>query len=239
MFPAAAYYVDSPLNQMAWDGYLNPHLGGRLPTTELKMGKLSIIHAPKVVICCADPRLRGRKPDVGWNPGGLIFGRRSYAMVGVGPTWRSEWQVQVTAANGMKFQLPRLNMGVGIYWTGGTEDADPSGVPSYKTSVIKDNASTLLVVEQVCDQNIANDQWPSVSLGPVASSPNSSGSSLCQLDAPGGGTYNYGHELYKSHTKRFNYLFHDSHVERLRIEQTVGRGTLNAPLGMWTISPND
>ena len=35
------------------------------------------------------------------------------------------------------------------------------------------------------------------------------------------------------------HLFHDGHVEPLKIEETVGSGTLAAPKGMWTMAPGD
>jgi prepilin-type processing-associated H-X9-DG protein len=236
MFPAACYFV-AVLNQVAWDGCLNSYLGGRVPGAELAQGKLSVIYSPKVLVCPADPRVRGTKPDVSWNPRGLIFGRRSYAMVGVGPAWRSEWQIPVVNANGEKFVLPPLDMGVGVYWTGtGEADADPGGAPSYKSSVVKDNSGTLLLVEEVSDQNISNDQWPCISVGPA--SPNLGGA-FYQIDAPGNSPHNWGREMYQAHGLRFNYLFHDNHAETLRIEQAVGTGTTNAPKGMWTIVVGD
>jgi prepilin-type processing-associated H-X9-DG protein len=45
--------------------------------------------------------------------------------------------------------------------------------------------------------------------------------------------------LYKAHSGRFNYAFCDGHVEALKIQQTVGSGTLTAPKGMWTAIPGD
>ena len=50
---------------------------------------------------------------------------------------------------------------------------------------------------------------------------------------------NYGSVNYGLHSKRFNYLFHDGHVEPLKIEETIGSGTTNAPKGMWTMTPGD
>lgn len=52
-------------------------------------------------------------------------------------------------------------------------------------------------------------------------------------------TMNYGSVNYGLHSRRFNYLFHDGHVEPLKIEETVGSGTLAAPKGMWTMAPGD
>jgi prepilin-type processing-associated H-X9-DG protein len=59
------------------------------------------------------------------------------------------------------------------------------------------------------------------------------------------GGYNEGLLLYKAHGSRFNYVFHDNHVEPLKIEQTLGSASgppmvkLKNPLGMWTVTPGD
>jgi hypothetical protein len=105
--------------------------------------------------------------------------------------------------------------------------------------VVKDNSGTLLLVEACCDQNIGNDQWPCISLGCVSPTLNGSGSDFYQQDAPGDSHVNWGPDVYKAHGGRFDYLFHDDHVETLRMEATIGTGTTNAPLGMWTISTTD
>ena len=60
-----------------------------------------------------------------------------------------------------------------------------------------------------------------------------------------GGYYSEGLLLYKAHRNRFNYVFHDNHVEALKIEQTIGSGTIdgttlnNGPKGMWTVAQGD
>ena len=142
-------------------------------------------------------------------------------------------------AGGGNFPLPKLNMGVGIYWqASGGMAPDPSGMPSYRSSVVQDPSGSLILVELVCDQNIANDQWPCVSFGPVNGTRGSSTLKMYQVD-PFAPTANYGEETYKSHGRRFNYLFHDAHVETLRFEQTIGVGSTNVPRGMWTVYPND
>ena len=41
------------------------------------------------------------------------------------------------------------------------------------------------------------------------------------------------------HNGNFSWLFVDGHVQTLKDIQTVGTGTTNAPLGMWTLDPND
>ena len=68
-----------------------------------------------------------------------------------------------------------------------------------------------------------------------------SGSELYQInptttrqDPNSGTSEDQGALLYKAHKNRFNYAFNDGHVEALKIEQTIGSGTLTAPKGMWT-----
>ena len=48
-----------------------------------------------------------------------------------------------------------------------------------------------------------------------------------------------GKFLYQLHKNRFNYLMHDGHVESLKIQDTIGTGTLAAPKGMWTVVGGD
>ncbi|HEY3332200.1 MAG TPA: DUF1559 domain-containing protein [Capsulimonadaceae bacterium] len=38
------------------------------------------------------------------------------------------------------------------------------------------------------------------------------------------------------HSTGYNYLFCDAHVKWLKPEQTIGTGTMNQPLGMWTVA---
>jgi len=35
------------------------------------------------------------------------------------------------------------------------------------------------------------------------------------------------------------YLFHDNHVQILKVADTIGTGTTNAPRGMWTMVAGD
>jgi len=37
------------------------------------------------------------------------------------------------------------------------------------------------------------------------------------------------------HGNRFNYLFHDNHAQILKVVDTIGTGTTNAPRGMWAM----
>lgn len=223
-YPPAAYGVgnaSAASGQMTWDSWLNRYLGGKLPDADLEVGVVDAEYAPKVLRCPAD-----RGPDVSWNPGG-IFARRSYAMNGVGPNWGTEWQV--STAN-HKYPLPPPNQGVGIYWQdNGPLDMNARG---YKTSVVRAPGSTLLLVELANEQNLVGNVWPSIAITPQGNS------DFAQVN-PGEKAHNQGALLYAAHKKRFNYLFNDGHIEALRLEQTVGNGTVTAPRGMWTIVSGD
>ena len=99
-----------------------------------------------------------------------------------------------------------------------------------------DAAGTILLAEEPNIQNVVGNIWPCICNGPKysgASSPD-----LYQVD-PSPDAKNFGNDQYGIHSHRFNYLFHDNHVEALRIEQTVGSGTLANPRGMWTVKQGD
>src|SRR6185503_14114696 len=121
--------------------------------------------------------------------------------------------------------------GVGIYIQNNDGSLPPWDPPGYKSSIVKDPAGTLLLVEQPAGGNIAGNDWPSFCMGPTG--PSSGDQTPYQIAS--GGRSAWGAVAYGLHGKRFNYLFHDSHVDTLRIQQTVGSGTTNAPKGMWTL----
>jgi prepilin-type processing-associated H-X9-DG protein len=130
---------------------------------------------------------------------------------------------------------------VGIYWQASTAAAPNWDAPSYKTSVVRDPAGTILLVEQTSGQQCAGNIWTCICNGPQAA-----GSELYQVDTAhpiqnptSSSSVDQGALLYKAQRNRFNYVFHDGHVEGLKMEQTIGTGTLTAPKGMWTVTPGD
>lgn len=226
--PAASYYVND-YRQLAWDTWIHRYIGGTAPDNVLNIALVPTLYAPKIEKCPADrmPTLES-DPQWGWVDYGL---RRTYAMNSVGPDWGTESWVDASQP------LPDLNVpgrhGLGISWTGpgvgGFPDPDAKG---YKTSVVKDPAGTILLVEQPNIQNVVGNAWPAFCNGPHGSG------DLYQLD-PALDAKNFGNNQYGLHSKRFNYLFHDNHVQALKIEQTVGTGTLANPKGMWTVKIGD
>jgi len=233
-YPPAGY--GTSVGQLAWDSWIHSYIGGGASDAELITGLTPTARCPKTEKCPADriPTLED-DPQWGWVRWGM---RRSYAMNSVGPNWGADYQVSTA---GQSYPLPRLDVptrhGVGIYWAdsglpgSGLPDWDARG---YKTSVVTDPAGTILLAEEPNIQNVVGNIWPCICNGPLAPSP----SDLYQID-PSPSAKNFGNDQYGLHSKRFNYLFHDNHVQALKIEQTVGRGRLNIPRGMWTVTRND
>jgi prepilin-type processing-associated H-X9-DG protein len=233
-FPPAGYGTGGNTGQLAWDTWIYRYLGGNAPDSELITGLTPTVYCPKIEKCPGDrmPTL-ANDPNWGW----VNFGqRRSYAMNSVGPNWGSDWQVDTMS---QRYPLPNLSLGgrhgVGIYWqdagvaSTGLPDWDALG---YKTSVLRDPSGTILLAEEPNIQNVVGNIWPCICNGPKGAG------DLFEMD-PAADAKNFGNDQYGIHSQRFNYLFHDNHVEALRIEQTVGKGTLNAPQGMWTVTAGD
>ncbi len=233
MFPAAGY--GTPRGQLAWDTYIHRYIGGTLPDADLNIGVLEAARAPKIVACPAD-----RGPRVVWMGNPPFWGVRTYAMNSAGPNWSIQWEVNTA---GQRYPLPVNTRGVGIYWN--DTGVPGTGLPdwearSYKTSVVNDPAGTILLAEQANGQGAAGNIWPCISNGPRGTgSLHQTDPSAPVQDPNGPGGVNQGLALYKAHGQRFNYLFHDGHVEILKMESTIGTGTLTDPRGKWTVTNGD
>ena len=267
-FPPAGYQGAS--GQLSWDSWIYAYISGgkNVTVSQAALGLYAMnpqdaavlgsgVGLP-VVVCPVDAQL----PKISWmhvggNPTApLQYAPRTYAMNSPGSTYAVD--MQVNPQNGT-YPLPDLNQagrhGVGIYWlaTSGAPDWDAKG---YKTSVVKDPGGTLLLCEVASSMQTEGNIWPCTCLGPQTANGSASGlGNLYQIDTATAnltatqftsGGYNQGNQLYQAHWNRFNYLFHDGHVEALRIEDTIGSAKggilsirLQNPLGMWTVTPGD
>jgi len=243
---------------MAWDCWINNYIGGHASQDDMADGvfispddpnaleaaSLGFVVAPKVVECPADLFAK-----VSWMNGLPQFATRSYAMNASGGGYGPFVQVDDKSRS---YPLPDLNQpgghGVGIYWTDTSGTTPDWSAHGYKTSVVRDNAGTILLTEDASSQGCAGNIWPCVCTGPEISDGSSGGwGNLSQIDlkAPtspsvlSAGGYSEGQLLYKAQGNRFNYAFCDGHVDTLKIEQTIGTGTLTNPNGMWTIAQGD
>jgi prepilin-type processing-associated H-X9-DG protein len=232
-YPAAGYGNAANNGQLAWDSWIFRYIGGVAPDSAIDTGLTPTGVSPKIEKCPADRIPTSAKdPQWGWVTFGL---RRTYSMNSVGPNYGTDWQVD--PKNGT-YPLPDLSApgrhGVGIYWQDNrTPDWD---APGYRSSVVADTAGTILLAEEPNIQNVVGNIWPCICNGPKYSGTGSP--DLYQVD-PSPDAKNFGNDEYGIHSHRFNYLFHDNHVEALRIEQTVGSGTLADPKGMWTVQKGD
>jgi prepilin-type N-terminal cleavage/methylation domain-containing protein/prepilin-type processing-associated H-X9-DG protein len=139
--------------------------------------------------------------------------RRSYSMISA----VSQNVVWTTPGS----PLPRPLYGVGVmYYAPGTGLPNLEA-PGYKTTVVLKPSETLMLAENPKTNNIVGNVWPAVTWNPS--------------DELSG----YGGPVYTLHGKRFIYLFHDGHAQPIRPQDTVGRGNMSTPLGMWTIPADD
>jgi prepilin-type N-terminal cleavage/methylation domain-containing protein/prepilin-type processing-associated H-X9-DG protein len=262
-FPAAGY--QSASGQISWDSWIYQYIGGSgsmtmnqatFPGYAEDPSDAAGMGAPmglKIMACPADTFPKASFMHVNNDAGApLQIAPRTYAMIACGG--HSDWStlVQVDPTKG----LPSINnpdfLGVGIYWS--SSDAIPDwGANGYPTSVVRDPAGTILLCELASSMQMEGDIWPCCCCGPQTSDGTAQGwGNLYQTDlgAPtdagklSSGGYSEGLLLYAAHNNRFNYAFHDGHVETLTMLQTIGgvggRFPLQAsPRGMWTIAPGD
>ena len=218
-YPPTAYRTGDYQYQLSWDDYIHRNIGGTDSDADLLVGASGALADPSVVpriLKCPADRI---EITITWAK---FAQRRTYAMNGS----------DIVSGN-----LPSFpTHGVGVYIEKNNGSLPPWDPPGYKSSIVKDPTGTLLLVEQPEGGNIAGNDWPSFCMGPT-------GPATARDQTPyqivTGGSRAYGALAYGLHGKRFNYLFHDSHLDTLKIEQTVGRGTTNAPKGMWTLVAGD
>ncbi|MBC8095706.1 MAG: hypothetical protein H7Y43_07825, partial [Akkermansiaceae bacterium] len=196
--------------------YLNPYIGGTAPASDLNLGISSSPGIPKILKCPADKI----EITISWASFGQ---RRSYSMNG-------DNRLPAGAS-----RPPIPSHGVGIHLSGPGGSIPPAEPPGYKASIIADAAGTILLTEQPKGGNIAGNDYPSYSRGPKG--PYMDEQTPFQI--PTGDPRRHGEAAYKHHGNRFVYLFHDGHSEVLKVEQTIGSGTLLAPKGMWTTIAGD
>jgi prepilin-type N-terminal cleavage/methylation domain-containing protein/prepilin-type processing-associated H-X9-DG protein len=215
----------STSGQCSWDCSINHYIGGSMSAANLITGLTPWMLVPKILKCPAD-----HVPGINYNTPQSVndADRRTYAMNG------DDYVTGTTLPTGGPTH------GVGVYMNV-TPDPDATG---FKSSVVRDVSGTILLTEVPNAGNMAGNEWPCMAIGPAFGSgsvPGSFNSDFYQIssgDVTSGKVGDNG-AAYTLHGGRFNYLFHDNHVEALRIEQTIGTGTIYNPKGMWTVTQGD
>jgi prepilin-type N-terminal cleavage/methylation domain-containing protein/prepilin-type processing-associated H-X9-DG protein len=217
-YPPATYRTGDYQYQLTWDDLIHSSIGGNAPQDDLLLGITDRAHSPKILQCPADRN----QITIQW----AVFGqRRSYSMNGA----------DIVSASA---PLPTPRHGVGVYIHNNNGSVPPLEPPGYKASIVQDPSGTILLAELANGRNIVGNDWPSFCSGPTfgQGNPGSFSPDCYQIAST---EFGYGGASYGLHGKRFNYLFHDGHVETLAVENTVGTGTTNAPAGMWTLAKGD
>jgi prepilin-type processing-associated H-X9-DG protein len=246
MYPPAGWLASSVGITITWDSWLNHYIGGKASDREMETGSLLPGDTSKILVCPADTF-----PKCAYigQPGDYLLALRSYAMVACGPQWGPAGDDQRSPADGLPDLAQPGMEGVGIYWKDTKATTANWDAPGYKCAVVVDPAGTILLCENTHGQQCAANQWTCCCIAPEP--PN--GGSGDNNDAPYQMRFpivpepplsdsvgqNQGGLIYQAHNNRFNYLFHDGHVAPLKVEQTVGSGTITAPAGMWTVIPGD
>ena len=134
--------------------------------------------------------------------------------------------------------LPPPIFGAGIYYQFGDGSRANWDAHGNKVSQVRDLTGTILLAELANGRNMAGNDRTSFCAGP---GPGAADQNLYQINTtpPSANLHRYGSLSYGLHSQRFNYLFHDGHMGLHRINETIGRGTVGLPLGMWTLTSGD
>ena len=143
MFPYAADYTGDYEYQLSWDDLLHRILGGTASQRDLDLAIMDGVYVPKVLKCPSD-----KVPNtVVWAQ---YAQRRTYSMIEASSSVSSPVQT-----------LPPTTRGVGIYyWMKGMAGTPNPEKPGYKTSIVKEPSTTLLLAENPKTNNIAGNCWP-------------------------------------------------------------------------------
>jgi prepilin-type N-terminal cleavage/methylation domain-containing protein/prepilin-type processing-associated H-X9-DG protein len=264
MYPPAAW--TNSKYQISWDSLIYSYVGGgsgQAPDT-MDLGVyandaqdaqlLGFAPGLKIMVCPFD-----NFPKVSWmaaanNPLDLSVAVRDYAMVasGEGNAYYGTLVQRPTSEGLPSITTPGF-LGVGMYWLdpgSGPANWNPPGFPE---TVVRHPSGTIMLAELASSQGAEGNAWPACCCGPVTSG--GSWGDLYQIDtlAPtdagtlegGSSGYSEGKQLYQAQRNRFNYAFHDGHVELLQYQQTMQPGgsgavkTLTIPNGMWNVNTAD
>lgn len=263
-FPAAGW-DNGGAYQISWDTLCYSYLGGGSPanpnvtmaggqyagdsqdaaTYDWAMGL-------KVLACPFDTYPAFPK-DSFMTPGGqLNCTLKDYEMISTATKGGSEYGTLFQRPTSAGLPPASQIQGVGIYWRDSGASAPDWSPPGYPDNVVRHPAGTIMLAEDVNNWNAEGNIWPCCVEGPIASG-EAAYSVFYQIDPTitsfsaiqDGNAASEGYILYQLQGNRFNYAFHDGHVETLTYQQTMAPHRLGAmvdtsiPDGMWNINTAD
>lgn len=244
-FPPSTWAAS--IGTVNWEELIYTYIGGGSAVSPLALSgnvlaenadiaaALGIAPGLKILTCPLDTFTKNS-----WLAG--TFAVKSYSMVTVSQSaWSRDPKLGLYSTGSSDF------MGVGISWwdpAATIVNTEPQG---YSDSVVSHPSGTLMLVELANSQAAQGNNWPPACFGPYHR-------------GSAGGTYQIedgsdqspqhlatsgeseGSQLYPAQRNRFNYAFHDGHVETLQWQQTAQTKTLPGgvtsaamPSGMWSI----
>lgn len=222
-WPPSAYATGNYQYQLSWDDFIHRNIGGTASDADLAVGISGGISdpgsIPQILKCPADKI----QITISWAKFGQ---RRTYAMAYAG---------SIVAGN----PLPPPIRGPGVYIDGRSNRAGQppdSNALGYQTTASQDPTGSIMLAEQPAGGNIAGNDYPSFCIGPTGAE---TAAEQTPYQIVTNGRRPWGATAYGLHGRRFNYLFQDGRVAIHKITETVGRGTTNAPQGMWTMIAGD
>ena len=259
-FPPAGW-ENAAGDQISWDTLIYPYVGGGndpgntngvYASDGISADALGIAPGLKIMACPFD-----NYPKVNWmtGPGGtpLNVAVKDYEMVssGAGQSYFNTL-VQRATSEGLPSTTSQGFLGVGIYWEDPGSGPVDWNAPGFPDNVVRHPSGTIMLVELAGSQNAEGNIWPCCCCGPIISASGQNWSELYQIDSTAptdAGTLegasagcSEGVFLYPAQRNRFNYAFHDGHVEALTWQQTCQPQKVGAlvnylvPNGMWSIN---
>jgi prepilin-type N-terminal cleavage/methylation domain-containing protein/prepilin-type processing-associated H-X9-DG protein len=253
--------------QISWDTLCYSYMGGGSPANP-NVTMTSGEYAPdaeaastydwamglKVMVCPFDTPAAFPK-DSFIDPAGLFISTiKDYEMVSTGTQGAAaqgaDNLLQRETQNGLP--PPLQIQGVGIYWQDQNAPAPNWNPPGYSDTVVRHPSGTIMLAEDANNWNAEGNIWPCCVEGPIGSG-QSAYEVFYQLDptvtsaaaVQNGVAASEGYMLYRLQQNRFNYAFHDGHVEPLTYQQTMQPKKTGAvvnnliPDGMWNINTAD
>ncbi|HEV2330227.1 MAG TPA: prepilin-type N-terminal cleavage/methylation domain-containing protein [Verrucomicrobiae bacterium] len=252
--------------QVSWDTLCYPYVGGGNPanpaltmttgeyaanaddaaTFDLAMGL-------KLMACPFDT-LPGFPKD-SWMTtanGALSTTIKDYEMISTAEKGGAEWGPDNLFQRDTRNGLPPVSQiqGVGIYWEDQSAPANPNwNPPGFPETVVRHPAGTILLAEDANNWNAEGNIWPCCVEGPIASGLGAyevfyqidpTVQNASEVSTSTGSSE--GFLLYQLQRNRFNYAFHDGHVETLTYQQTAQPQKIGAmvnyqvPNGMWNVN---
>lgn len=252
MFPYSGWFYGNN-NQITWDTLIYSYIGGGNQNPN-SMDKGAYVEDPsdaaltgiapglaKLLACPFD-----NFPKVAWmtapNSTALVYAPKDYEMISCGDrtTQGANNLTQRDPVNGLPSTTTPGFLGVGIYWESYSISRPLWNAPGFQDTVVRHPTGTIMLAEVASSQGAEGNNWPCCCCGATVADGGSGGwGNLYQIDTSApqnfttlqNGIYNEGQLLYRAQHNRFNYIFHDGHVEALMYQQTT-----NSAGGMWSIN---